>query len=71
MAKQLPDLKNALSVHRAKLRTIEATSKFVTEQMQQLLAVDLQSFDKRLDVWATAAPLHKIISLHDAQHDQP
>lgn len=63
MAIQNIDIKLAFKAHRAKLRTIEATSKFVTEQMQQLLSFDLQSFDKRLDTWAIAAPFHKSDSL--------
>ena len=71
MAKQMSDLEVALATHKAKLDTIEAISKTTTEPMQQILALDLQIFDRRLDSWATAAPLHKIISIYDGHVKPP
>jgi len=71
MAEQTINLETVLAIHRAKLDTIEAVSKTTTEPMQQILAVDLQAFDKRLDSWATAAPLHKIISIYDGHVKPP
>lgn len=71
MANETSHLKHALIAHKAKLEIIDALSKTTTEQMQQILAVDLEAFDKRLNTWATAAPLHKIIALYDAQDKQP
>lgn len=67
MAKPMSELQLALSNHRAQLLIIEALSKSVSDPMQQLLAVDLEAFDKRLESWATAAPLHTIISIYDDQ----
>lgn len=49
MAKPLTELQLALANHRAQLIIIEALSKSVTDPMQQLLAIDLQAFDKRLE----------------------
>lgn len=65
MPDQISDLQTALSSHKSKLTTIEAISKTATHRMQQLLAISLQAFDKHLDSWATAAPMHKFIYTYD------
>jgi len=71
MPKQMTELQLALSNHRAKLDTIEAISQVVVEPMQTLLSIDLENFDKRLDSWATAAPLASIIAIYDKNYKQP
>lgn len=70
MAKQIPALEHALLTHKAKLQIIEGISKTATDSMQQLLAIDLQAFDNRLDSWATVVPLAKAISIYDGQAKQ-
>lgn len=71
MANETIDLKTALTVHRAQLKIIEAIAKTATPPMQQILTIDLQAFDKRLETWATAAPMHKFIYTYDSHYKQP
>ena len=71
MTKPIPELQQALSNHRAQLLIIEAISKSAAAPMQQLLTIDLQAFDKRLESWATAAPMHAFISTYKAHYKQP
>ncbi len=71
MAKHFTELENALLCHRAKLNTVEAISKVCTPSMQQILSSDLEAFGKRLDSWATAAPLASIIDIYDRRQKQP
>lgn len=71
MPEQTLDLKTILSNHRAQLKIIEAIAKTATPPMQQILAIDLQPFDKRLETWATAAPMHKFIYIYDSHYKQP
>lgn len=71
MPKPMTQVQLALSNHRAQLLIIEAISKTATEPMQQLLAIDLQAFDMRLEAWATAAPMHKFIQVYDTHYKQP
>jgi len=65
------DLIVALGSHRDKLRTLEALAKTTTEAMQQILTIEIQAFDKRLDGWAGAAPLAKVISIYDGHVKPP
>ncbi|MBA7658409.1 hypothetical protein ES703_66360 [subsurface metagenome] len=71
MSGQIPPLERALITHKAKLQIIEGISKTATDSMQQVLAIDLQAFDDRLDSWATAVPLATTISIYDDQGKQP
>jgi len=51
------ELNRALIAHKSKLEMIEEMAKSASEQMQQILAVDLDSFGMRLKSWAAAAPI--------------
>lgn len=55
MANETIYLEKALKAHRAKLDTLEALAKDTTDQMQMILAHNLEAFDNRLRSWITAA----------------
>jgi len=71
MVNQTIDHKLSLSNLKAQLKIIEAIAKTAAPPMQQILAIDLQAFTKRLQSWATAAPMHKFIYTYENHYKQP
>lgn len=61
----IKDLEIALAVHKAKMEMVEKVANSATEEMQLLLIMDLESTDKTLETWITAAPVNALIHQND------
>lgn len=71
MPKQILQLEHAFINHRAKLTYIENLSETLSDNMQELLALELQAFDQLLVHWATAPPARSIISRSNHPNNIP